>query len=248
MSAVLLAACPADDGANDASASNTDPSSSSDPSTTVSPTTTMTTDPSTATESDTNPTGPTTTDPTATETDPTTGVDPDSSSSSSASDSSSGGSSDSSSGGSESSSSTGAGEAIVVINEFSSNNDGVIGEDPIELYNAGDGDADLSGWVLTDDTSDPYDIDVDLEEFVFPKGATLAAGGFLVVVGGTDDGHPFGLSGGGDTARLFDAELNEIDIVTYGATEAAVSYCRMPDGPDGAWQADCTETFGASNG
>ena len=29
--------------------------------------------------------------------------------------------------------------------------------------------------------------------------------------------------------------------------EAALSYCRLPDGPDGAWTIDCIPTFGAAN-
>lgn len=148
-------------------------------------------------------------------------------------------------------STTGGLEPEVVINELSSNNDGVLGADPIELYNAGDVAVDLSGWILTDDLltpDDPYDPLLDDEELVFADGTTLEAGAFLVVVRGDVAGaHPFGLSGGGDTVTLLSPTLTVIDFVAYGADEAAVSYCRLPDGPAGTWQAACAETFGASN-
>jgi len=38
-----------------------------------------------------------------------------------------------------------------------------------------------------------------------------------------------------------------IDFVAYGPDEAEISWCRIPDGPTGEWQAGCTQTFGASN-
>jgi hypothetical protein len=141
---------------------------------------------------------------------------------------------------------------VVVINEVSSANDGVLGADPIEIYNAGDVEVDLSGWIMTDDLtapSDPYDPLLDDEEFVFADGTVIPAGGFVVVVRGVvPDGHPFGLAGEGDDVALMDPALTVMDFVAYGTDEAAISYCRMPDGPDGSWQAGCTPSFGASNG
>ncbi|MCB9705889.1 MAG: lamin tail domain-containing protein [Myxococcales bacterium] len=134
-------------------------------------------------------------------------------------------------------------EIVVVLNEISSSD-----VDPIEIHNAGDAEVDISGWLLTDDTSDPYDPDADAEELVFPGGTVIPAGGFLVVNKGTNpDEHPFGLAAAGDSVRLFDADLVEVDAATYGDQEAVTSYCRLPDGPDGTWTVDCTATFGASN-
>lgn len=163
--------------------------------------------------------------------------------------SSSGGSSGASSDGT--SGTTGGGDSLLVINELSSDNDGVIGADPIELYNAGDVAVDLSGWIVTDDLAaptDPYDPLLDDEEYVFPDGATLDPGAYLVLVrGDVPDGHPFGLGADGDAVSLLDPTLVVVDFVAYGLAEAAVSYCRIPNGPDGVWQVGCTPTFGDAN-
>lgn len=132
---------------------------------------------------------------------------------------------------------------MVAVNELSSSD-----LDPIELHNADAAPVDISGWILTDDPTDPYDPDADTEELVFPPGTVLAAGAFLVVEKGIDPlQHPFGLAAAGDTVRLFDAALTPTDAVTYPADAAATSYCRAPDGPGGVWTAECKPTFGASN-
>jgi len=131
----------------------------------------------------------------------------------------------------------------LVLNEVSSSD-----LDPIELVNAGDGAVDLSGWILTDDITDPYEPDLDDKKLLFADGASIAAGEYLVVEKGDLEGqHPFGLGGGGDTIRLFNADLELVDSVTYGDTEADVSYCRAPDGPGGAWTVGCVATFGGMN-
>ncbi len=134
---------------------------------------------------------------------------------------------------------------MVVLNEFSS-----ASPDPIELYNAGADDVDISGWILTDDLQspgDPYDPEADGEELLFPDGTILAAGGYLVVEEGDIPNHPFGLSGSGDVIALMDTKLNVVDFIEYGRGEADDSYCRLPDGPDGEWTSGCTPTFGAPN-
>lgn len=136
-------------------------------------------------------------------------------------------------------------DSVVVLNEIGSS-----GDDEIEIYNSGADEADLSGWILTDDLTSAnatYDPEADLEKLVFADGTTLAAGAFLVVPKGVAPGHPFGLGADGDAITLLDASATVLDFVAYGAEEATVSYCRIPDGPDGAWQAGCTATFGASN-
>ncbi len=131
----------------------------------------------------------------------------------------------------------------LVLNELSSSD-----LDPIELVNAGDAAVDLSGWILTDDITDPYDPELDDKKMIFADGASIAAGEYLVIEKGDLEGlHPFGLGGGGDTVRLFNGDLELVDSVTYGDLEAEVSYCRAPDGPGGAWTADCVATFGGMN-
>jgi len=51
----------------------------------------------------------------------------------------------------------------------------------------------------------------------------------------------------GDTVTLLMPNLEVVDQVTYAADEAAQSYCRLPDGPGGAWTVGCEPTLGAAN-
>jgi len=134
-------------------------------------------------------------------------------------------------------------DSAVALNELEST------DDQIELYNAGNQVIDLSGWILTDDLVDQdYDPAADLEKLVFAPQTTLAAKQFLVVAKGKGVGeHIFGLGAGGDTVTLLMPNLEVVDQVTYAADEAAQSYCRLPDGPGGAWTVGCEPTFGAAN-
>lgn len=131
---------------------------------------------------------------------------------------------------------------MLVINELESS------DDRIELHNAGAMPIDITGWILTDDPPGPgYDPDADMEKLVFPAGM-LAAKEFLVVAKGDAAGqHPFGLGETGDSVTLLDADLKPISHVTFGPMQAALSYCRLPDGPTGTWTVDCVPTFGAAN-
>jgi hypothetical protein len=133
--------------------------------------------------------------------------------------------------------------SALAINELEST------DDQVELYNAGNQPLDLSGWILTDDLVDQaYDPDADPEKLVFPAQTSLAAKQFLVVDKGARPGqHPFGLGADGDTVTLLQPNLTVVDQVSYGQGEAALSYCRLPDGPGGAWTSGCTPTLGAAN-
>lgn len=131
----------------------------------------------------------------------------------------------------------------VAINELESTNDA------IEIHNAGNQPVDLSGWILTDDMVDAnYDPALDVEKLVFPANTSLAAKQYLVVAKGNGPTqHVFGLSANGDTVTLLEANLDVVDQVSYGINEATVSYCRLPDGPGGAWTTGCMPTFGMAN-
>ena len=131
----------------------------------------------------------------------------------------------------------------MAINELESVND------DIELYNAGNKAVDISGWILTDDIVDNnYDPLGDPEKLVFAAQTTLAAKQFIVVKKGNNPGeHIFGLGAAGDTVTLLRPNLALVDQVSYGADEALESYCRLPDGPGGAWTVDCTQSLGTSN-
>lgn len=85
------------------------------------------------------------------------------------------------------------------------------GGDPsdwIELHNNGDAEVDLTGWSLSDDSSDP-------SQWVFPTGSTIPADGYLLVLADNPDApipgaiylHTnFKLSSGGDFLGLYDAD------------------------------------------
>jgi hypothetical protein len=135
-------------------------------------------------------------------------------------------------------------DGLLVLNELSSlNNEG------IEIFNGGDAEVDLSGWVLTDNSVGlDYDPALDAEELVFPAGTVLGSGEYRVVSEG--DGnyeHPFGLGAMGDRVTLLaPSPLTIIDQVSYESDQAVVSWCRLPNGPGGTWN-ECMVTFGAAN-
>jgi hypothetical protein len=130
-------------------------------------------------------------------------------------------------GGSGGTAGTSGGAARVVINEVLSTGS----PDFIELYNAGDATADLTGWTLTD--NDPTHI------FAIPAGTTLAPGAYL----GFGDVLGFGL-GSADSAILFDPALTAVD--RYDWTAHVSSHGRCPNG-SGGFQLTAVPSSGAAN-
>ncbi len=135
----------------------------------------------------------------------------------------------------------------------------------VELYNAGDEDVDLSGFEITNGF-----------DFVFPDGASIAAGGFLVLTANADalrasvgvpDGVPVftwaggSLSNGGETLEISDAYGHELDRVAYdddgewtdapdgNGPSLELINPAMPNGEGGAWRASAAAngTPGAPN-
>lgn len=111
--------------------------------------------------------------------------------------------------------------ARVVINEINYNApDESDPGDWVELHNHGSETVDISGWIFTDD---------DVEHaFVIPQGATLAAGGYLVLceellqfetefpgLAGVIGDLGFGFSGGGEELSLFNSDSLLMDQVEY---------------------------------
>ncbi len=120
----------------------------------------------------------------------------------------------------------------VVVNEVSSEEN-----DPIELVNIGDEEVDLTGWVLADKRGR-----LDEDAYPFKPGTVIGPGEFLVFEKNTD--FNFGL-GGDDAVMLYSAQ-GLVDLVDWESGEAAISFCRIPDGT-GEF-APCSEaTFGAEN-
>ncbi len=109
----------------------------------------------------------------------------------------------------------------VVINEINYNaHDDYDSGDWIELHNAGTDDVDLTGWTYSDED--------DAHVFMFPDGTVLRSGAYLVVaqeIARFAAIHPnvsnvvgdagFGLAGGGELVRIFDASGAIADSLTY---------------------------------
>jgi hypothetical protein len=119
------------------------------------------------------------------------------------------------------------GDADVRINELLAS-DGAGGPDWIELYNAGESTADLTGWTLTDDPATPW---------TFPEATQLRAGAFLLMYADdeagteTDGLHvPFKLSRSGETVTLADPEGSTGSAVTYPELGDDETYARTTDG------------------
>ncbi len=133
---------------------------------------------------------------------------------------------------------------IVVINEFlprpgtDFNGDGKanVGDEFIEIINAGTQAVNLKNWKLDDDLggSSPYTLpDITLE----PRA--------LVRFFRSDSG--ISLSDGGDTVRLLKPGGQTADIYTYPVVETVdIAWCRLPDG-NGAWTFACRPTPGRPN-
>jgi hypothetical protein len=129
--------------------------------------------------------------------------------------------------------------ARVVISEVTSS-----GDDQIELFNAGDAPAALSGWRVVDSGYDlmlPAD-DVDNLDQSYTLPATmLMPGAYLVLVKDAD--HSFGL-GKSDEVLLLNAASEVVDRTgVWPDDEAETSWCRAGE----LFQACQSATFGAAN-
>ena len=104
------------------------------------------------------------------------------------------------------------GDSPIIISEASSANRtyapdaGGRCHDYIELFNPSAADVELYGYALTDDAADPG-------KWVFPEGARVPAGGYLLIyasdgaAGAVGEWHaPFKLDSAGETLLLFDPE------------------------------------------
>lgn len=126
---------------------------------------------------------------------------------------------------------------VVVINEVVP--DPASGTDWIELYNAGDQPADLTGWTLTDD--DPSHV------FAFAASTTIPAQAYLTLDQNAAGSFTFGLGKGGDQVNLYDDTATLVDNATWtsGQADMPSSWGRMPNGM-GSFQT-LTPTKGAPN-
>ncbi len=144
----------------------------------------------------------------------------------------------------------------IYINEFMASNvstypdEGGAFPDWVELYNASDDEADLSGWWITDDNSDIF-------KHRFAEGVTIPAKGYVVVFcdGDTDEGPlhtSFQLAAtGGEDLGLYGPNTLDNPVIdsidAFGPQAADVSLARSPDGSSN-WVVADVATPGASNG
>ncbi|MEZ4472891.1 MAG: lamin tail domain-containing protein [bacterium] len=126
---------------------------------------------------------------------------------------------------------------VVVINEVCSS-----GDDAIELHNRSAQAADLAGWAVADADYDPDQAEATADHLHRLSG-TLGPGAWRVLRKGED--HAFGL-GAVDSVRLLDAEGRVVDETAWEEGDAAVSWCRLPDG-EGPFMACDEATLGGPN-
>ncbi|NIA30211.1 MAG: hypothetical protein GWP06_09905 [Actinobacteria bacterium] len=124
----------------------------------------------------------------------------------------------------------------IYINEFLASNSS-INQDPdfneysdwLELFNAGEQDATLDGFYLTDDLDDST-------KWRIPNGTTIQAGGFLLIWADKNDSSlnalhtNFNLKKSGEQIGLFAPDGSVIDSLSYDGQTTDISYGRKPDG------------------
>lgn len=136
--------------------------------------------------------------------------------------------------------------AQVVINEVLPNPDGSPNEEWVELFNPSSTAQDVAGWTVCDNGGPSASGAVTLA-----SGATVPAGGWLVVVVRSSDGY---LNNGGDSVVLHNSSGATIDSVSWSAAAPGdLTLARRPDGA--AWWAGgsgsytwAAPTRGTSNG
>ncbi|MFA7410562.1 MAG: lamin tail domain-containing protein, partial [Bacteroidales bacterium] len=131
--------------------------------------------------------------------------------------------------------------AVIKMNELFSRGT-TENPDWVELYNASNFAADISGYKIYDSGGQAG----TKPKKEVPAGTIIPAGGFYVIV--TDDEHEsgFGLSSGGEQVWLENTAGTIIDDVTFGAMSETESWGRFPDGSD-TWQLLPVQTPGAPN-
>ena len=127
----------------------------------------------------------------------------------------------------------------VQINEWMAANDSTLADtadgnfdDWIEFHNHSQHDVNLTGWTLTDNKQSP-------RKWLFPEGATIPAGGFLLVWADNqpqqtgDEFHlPFKLDANGEAILLFDPEGRLVDEVNFREQKPDVAMGRPGNSGD----------------
>lgn len=144
----------------------------------------------------------------------------------------------------------------IAINEFMADNDTTLSDpdfnnfgDWIELYNNSTSIADISGWFLTDDST-------NIGKWQIPPATIIEENSFLLIWCDQMDGQPdsvktvlhtnFTLNSQGEFIGLFRNTGTLEDTLSYGEQTADISFGRFPDGADN-WQPFENPTPGESN-
>jgi len=135
---------------------------------------------------------------------------------------------------------------LVLVNEALTHTDPPA-VDTIELYNPGAQDADISGWFLTDDGTDP-------KKYQFPPGTTVPAGGFLLIDEDQFNVPPngFALGSDGDEVYLFSGTNGLLTGYahgfSFGAAQNGVTFGRyVTSQNEEHFVAQAANSLGASN-
>ncbi len=118
-------------------------------------------------------------------------------------------------------------EILAVNDSYALPQDGSRYSDFLELYNGAPGNANLSGWTLTETDSGNF-----MQKFTLPPATTLVPGGRLVIVFANVRSiyHTgFKLTGDGSIITLKNAQGQTVDTVTLGQQQADVSFARPSD-------------------
>jgi len=114
--------------------------------------------------------------------------------------------------------------------------------DWIELYNYGDEDVDIEGFIV---------FDKEERKYALPSGHIIKPGDFLIL--NCDDqgiglNLPFKLTSQGEVITLQTPGGRTIDRVAFPPMSNGQTYSRFPDGKDGPWEVTGFATKNASNG
>jgi len=114
--------------------------------------------------------------------------------------------------------------------------------DWIELYNKGDKIIEIQGIYITDDLSDPFKWQLNVDVALDPKAY------YTIWADGQDyENHTsFKLSGNGEQIGLFDQDGRIIDTMTFGVQRNDISFGRYPDG-GGQWHHFASPSFRGPN-
>ena len=114
--------------------------------------------------------------------------------------------------------------------------------DWVEVFNAGTGSVDMSGWKIYDAGGQSG----SKPKKEFPAGSVVAPGEWIVIVVDDADASGFGLSSNGEKIWLENSSSTLVDSVEFPALDENTSFGRYPDGTDN-WQVLNVVTKGAAN-